>query len=208
MQLLSQLPASVPCPAGGFQAHGQHSELQPCLVPGSPSNTTLVSGATEWFGSERTLRSPQFCSLPWAWSGPSHPLPAQPRLGHPEVQAPALLMPRSRREEEEEELRLKRLLAQLEPSCLSRPARMLLSVARSRALRSRTSTRADPELRDRDAGGSPAPGELGLCWVQRRERPSQGHPPLAALSSSRFPPLQVSPDPVPGIHPPKGILSC
>ncbi|NWS47540.1 TRPC2 protein, partial [Probosciger aterrimus] len=70
---------------------------------------------------------------------------------------------RSRREEEqeEEELRLKRRLAQLEPSCLSRPARMLLSAARSRALRSRTGTRGDPELLDRDPGGSAASGSAG-----------------------------------------------
>ncbi|NXD73791.1 XRCC1 protein, partial [Eolophus roseicapillus] len=120
---------------------------------------------------------------------PQHP-PGTPQ--HPVAPAPALLMPRSRREEEEEEeLRLKRRLAQLEPSCLSRPARMLLSAARSRASRSRTGTRGDPELLDQDPGGSAASGELGLHWVAAlgaMECPSQGH--LAWLSSRRFPPLQ------------------
>lgn len=115
-------------------------------------------------------------------------------MGSPWSSNPALSCalfpaPRSSRREEEEELRLKRCLSQLEPSCLSRPARMLLSAARSRALRSRTSTRGDPELLEGDPGAA-APGS------------AQGVPTRASRDSRQGAPTRSLPGPPrPGARP-------
>ncbi|KAM6093575.1 protein XNDC1N [Chlamydotis macqueenii] len=62
-----------------------------------------------------------------------------------------------------EEERLKRRLQQLEPgarspACLSRPARMVLLAARSRALRPGAGTGAEPELPAEGPGGPAVPG--------------------------------------------------
>ncbi|NXF55783.1 TRPC2 protein, partial [Oceanites oceanicus] len=92
---------------------------------------------------------------------PEHPQPPPPSQ-----QGLGLPVCRSSREEEQ----LKSRLRQLEPGAwsparLSRPARMVLSAARSRALRPRAGTGApggDPQLPAKDPGGSAVPGEPEL----------------------------------------------
>ncbi|NXQ79004.1 TRPC2 protein, partial [Nyctibius grandis] len=92
-----------------------------------------------------------------------------------------LSVSRSSREEEQ----LKSRLQQLEPGAgsparLSRPARMVLSAARSRALRARAGMGGpggDPELLDEDSGGSVVPGEPELPGGTSRCREPLSNPP-------------------------------
>ncbi|NXW90914.1 XRCC1 protein, partial [Alopecoenas beccarii] len=99
------------------------------------------------------------------------PLPTQPGLGPLEVLSPStgtdgLSVPRTCGEEQQ----LRSRLQQLEPDArsparLSRPAQMVLSAARSRARRPRTSTGAlggHPELPPGDLGGPTVPAALAL----------------------------------------------
>ncbi|XP_075578072.1 protein XNDC1N [Pelecanus crispus] len=105
------------------------------------------------------------------WTPPGAHLP-----GGPPISAS-----RSSREEE----RLKSRLQQLEPGSwsperLSRPARMVLSAARSRALRPRAGTgapRGDPELPTEDPGGSGVPGsaqDIPAAPMRGRRQPASG----------------------------------
>ncbi|KAK0677058.1 TRPC2 protein, partial [Pygoscelis papua] len=84
-----------------------------------------------------------------------------------------------------EEEQLKRRLRQLEPGSwsparLSRPARMVLSAARSRALRPRAGTGSpggDPELPAEDAGGPAVPGsarDVPAAPTRARRQPDGG----------------------------------
>ncbi|XP_068251451.1 protein XNDC1N, partial [Nyctibius grandis] len=102
--------------------------------------------------------------------------------------------PRSSSREEEQ---LKSRLQQLEPGAgsparLSRPARMVLSAARSRALRARAGMGGpggDPELLDEDSGGSVVPGSVqdvpAAPARARRQRGSRRSAPSPASRSLR-----------------------
>ncbi|XP_030331527.1 putative short transient receptor potential channel 2-like protein isoform X3 [Strigops habroptila] len=157
--------------------------LDPPRPPQRPVGASCPEAAV--MGSSATARAPG--SAPEG----AHPssLRSEP-MDSPWSSSPALsrsLFPAPcssrREEEEEEELRLKRRLSQLEPSCLSRPARMLLSAARSRALRSRTSPRGDPALLEGGPGGAAAPGS------------AEGVPTRAPRDSRRGAPSRSLPGP-------------
>lgn len=109
------------------------------------------------------------------------PLTVQPGLGHLSLSTgtDGLSVPRSCGEEQQLRSRLQQLEpAARSPVCLSRPAQMVLSAARSRARRPRNSTGAPGghrELPAGDLGGPAVPGEpeqpvWGTLWCKEPSR--------------------------------------